>query len=254
MVDRQRGTPNPSGCPRPNPCVIVATEPEPRTVKVGHWLAREQHVGVVHPVDSVVAVEGLSLEAVDICMRMSDEQLEQQRKLAVLELKIKAKTLEQQLELHKTFHPWFEKVVAKKKLLLWESLLREYAFDDMGIVKFMKEGVPIVGQHDTPGCLKSKLKPALITEQSLRESAAARREAMLMRTHQQEPHVLTSLETTAREEVDMGILEGPMSMEEVTAKFGHSSWSPIRRFGSDQGSKIRPIDDGRESQTNSAGA
>ena len=90
----------------------------------------------------------------------------------------------------------------------------------------------------------------MITEEGLRESADARREAMLLNRRQQEPHVLKSLEATAREEVDMGILEGPMSME--TAKLGHSSWSPIRRFGFDQGSKIRPIDDGRESQTNKA--
>ena len=255
------GVPNPRGYPSPNPCETLqaasATENVPKTVKVGHWLAPDQHVAkakeLSHPFDSVVAVEGLSAEAVKECMRLSDDQLVHQRKLAVLKLKIRAKTLErQEQELHKTFQPWFEKVVAKKKLLLWESLLKELACDDLGVTKFMMEGVPIVGQHDTPACFKSKLKPAVITEAQLRESAEARREAMIMKSHQQESRVVKSLEETAREEVDMGILEGPMSEAEVTATLGHSSWSSIRRFGLDQGSKIRPIDDGRESQTNNA--
>ncbi|CAE7232143.1 unnamed protein product, partial [Symbiodinium pilosum] len=229
---------------------------EPKTLKVGYWLVPDQHVAkakeVGHPFDSVVAVESISVKALEKCMSISDDQLEQQRKLAVLKLKIKARTLEQQeQELHKTFQPWFEKV-ARKKLLLWESLLKEFDFDDLGVIKFMKEGVPIVGQHHTPGCFKSKLKPALISEEGLRESAEARREAMLLKRHQQEPHVVKSLEATAREEVEMGILEGPMSADEVTATLGHRLWSPIRRFGLDQGSKIRPIDDGRESQTNNA--
>ena len=258
---------NPKGSLNLNPCgtspVRAGLAPEaekekdPKTVKVGHWLDPAQHVakakGVRHPFDSVVAVESLSAEALDVCMRLSDEQLEQQRKLAILKLRIKAKTLEsQEKELHKTFLPWFEKVVAKKKLLLWESLLEDYSFDDMGVVRFMKEGVPIVGQHDTPACFPLKLKPAVISEQGLRESAVARREAMFLRSHQQEPHIHKSLEETAREEVSMGILEGPMTASEVTAALGHESWSPIRRFGLDQGNKIRPIDDGRESQTNNA--
>ena len=85
---------------------------EPKTVKVGHWLAPDQHVAkakeVSHPFDSVVAVESLSAEAVKECVRLSDDQLVQQRKLAVLKLKIRAKTFErQEQELHKTFQPWF---------------------------------------------------------------------------------------------------------------------------------------------------
>ena len=255
-LTKHGGIPNHSGFPSQNPGgdppALAAHECDSKTVKVGHWLAPDQQAKEVsHPVDSVIAVESLSAEAVDVCMRMSDEQLVQQRKLAVLKLRIKAKTLEkQEQELHKTFQPWFEKVVAKKKLLLWESLLREFAFDDLGVIKFMMEGVPIVGQHDTPTCFKSKLKPAVISEAQLRESAEARREAMILKSHQQEPHVAKSLEETAREEVEMGILEGPMSEAQVTATLGHNSWSSIRRFGLDQGSKIRPIDDGRESQTN----
>ena len=260
-LEKRGGVPNPSGHPRPNPCgackVLSASDGGPRTIKVGHWLAPDQHVAkakeVSHPFDLVSAVEELSAEAVDVCMSMSDDQLVQQRKLAVLKLRIKAKTLERrEQELHKTFPPWFEKLVAKKKLLLWESLLRDYAFDDLGVIKFMMEGAPIVGQHDTPSCFKSKLKPAVITEAQLRESAEARREAMILKSHQQESHVVKSLEETAKEEVEMGILEGPMSADEVSATLGHNSWSAIRRFGLDQGSKIRPIDDGRESQTNNA--
>ena len=47
-LDSSGGVPNPSGCPSPNPCetlpALSASEDEPKTVKVGHWLAPDQHV------------------------------------------------------------------------------------------------------------------------------------------------------------------------------------------------------------------
>ena len=191
-LENRGGVPNPRGYPRSNPCgayqVLSASDGGPRTIKVGHWLAPDQHVAkakeVSHPFDLVSAVEELSAEAVDVCMSMSDDQLVQQRKLAVLKLRIKAKTLErQEQELHKTFPPWFEKVVAKKKLLLWESLLRDYAFDDLGVIKFMMEGVPIVGQleRSSASLSEASLLPSSAPAESPQAAAASSTRSILCR-------------------------------------------------------------------------
>eukprot|EP00971_Amphidinium_carterae_P004523 90643-Amphidinium_carterae.1 len=52
-------------------------------------------------------------------------------------------------------------------------------------------------------------------------------------------------------EVKEGWLSGPMSVEDLDQKFPEG-WLPIRRFGLKQGSKLRPIDDGREALVNGA--
>jgi hypothetical protein len=53
--------------------------------------------------------------------------------------------------------------------------------------------------------------------------------------------------------MNLKFLEGPYrSAHEVTAALGHDQWRIMRRFVIEQGSKLRPIDDGLEAQLNSA--
>ena len=72
-----------------------------------------------------------------------------------------------------------------------------------------------MGQHDSPSCFGTELRPALISKDDLRSSATARCQAMLMKHHQQELAVVQSLRATAREEVEMGILEDPLTADQV---------------------------------------
>ena len=68
-----------------------------------------------------------------------------------------------------------------------------------------------------------------------------------------EPGFAEHLEETAAEEVSLGFLEGPfVSEQEVSNILGHSKWRIMRRFVIEQGSKLRPIDDGLEAQLNAA--
>ena len=61
------------------------------------------------------------------------------------------------------------------------------------------------------------------------------------------------MEETAQEEVNLSFLDGPYHSEaEVTEILGHRNWRIVRRFVIEQGSKLRPIDDGLEAQLNSA--
>ncbi|CAJ1334038.1 unnamed protein product, partial [Effrenium voratum] len=148
------------------------------------------------------------------------------------------------------------KLMPRKRILLWEQLLLRYNYDDMAVVRFMKEGVPLVGCHDSPDCYPLKLKPASLAEEDLAQSAVWRRKAMLnRRSAELDPSHVDRLEETAGEELQAGFLQGPFESERaVTEFFGHDRWSVVRRFVLVQGSemKLRPIDDCLESQLNAA--
>ena len=140
------------------------------------------------------------------------------------------------------------------KILLWKSLLQECGYDDMEVVDFLTQGVPLVGTHNHPSCYAMKVKPATLTEAELRGSATFCRKALESRRPQtDEPGFAEHLEETASEEVSLGFLEGPFSAaDDVTEALGHPDWRVMRRFVIEQGAKLRPIDDGLEAQLNAA--
>ena len=71
------------------------------------------------------------------------------------------KTLEsQEKSLHAELPESVEKVVNGKKILSWQKLLEQNGYDDLEVVKFMKEGVLLVGAHDHPACYALTLKLA----------------------------------------------------------------------------------------------
>ena len=138
-----------------------------------------------------------------------------ERKKNLLKARILAKQLEgQEKELHDNLPDSIEKVVKGKKILLWQKLLEQTGYDDMEVVKFMKEGVPWVGTHDHPKCYPLKIKLASTTELELRDSAVPCRLALENRRPQTDaPGFAEHLEETAREEVDMSFLDGPYHSE-----------------------------------------
>jgi hypothetical protein len=124
----------------------------------------------------------------------------------------------------------------------------------MEVVRFMRQGVHLVGAHDSPPCYPEKIKAASLTKQDLENSAVWRRKAIIgKRVEAGDPSHLHHLEETALEETDMGFIEGPFwSEKEVSDYFGHDRWMVVRRFVLVQGTeqKLRPIDDCLEAQLN----
>ena len=95
-----------------------------------------------------------------------------ERRKNLLKAKILAKQLEpQEKSLHAKLPESVKKVASSKKILLWQKLLEQHGYDDMEVVKFMKEGVPLVDAHDHPACYPLKLKLASTSESELRSSA-----------------------------------------------------------------------------------
>ena len=227
-------------------------------VLVGTWYTPTQFVKEArkanHPMDEN-ALEQITMDAIGYVACNPPELVSIERKKNLLKARILAKQLEgQEKELHDNLPDSIEKVVKGKKILLWQKLLEQTGYDDMEVVKFMKEGVPLVGTHDHPKCYPLKIKLASTTELELRDSAVPCRLALENRRPQTDaPGFAEHLEETAREEVDMSFLDGPYHSDaEVTGVLSHPNWRIVRRFIIEQGTKLRPIDDGLEAQLNSA--
>ena len=227
-------------------------------LKVGRYLSAQDHVAkaltLKHPVDTVVVLDPDQTEAIDFCMKHSDREILNHRKLEMLKIRLLAKKLESDgTQLHSSFEPWFEKVVKGKRLLLWKHLLQQIDFDDMGVTDFMTSGVPLTGTSDCPSPLKSKVVPATLTELDLRSTAAFRRRTMSESSRPLERDLQALLSKATAEEVDLGFLEGPFTEAQVSSAFNGDDWNCIRRFLILQGTegKPRPIDDGHEALVNS---
>eukprot|EP00435_Cladocopium_sp_Y103_P067368 s421_g29.t4 len=222
------------------------------------WHTPEEFVAkalmVTHPMDNT-SVSSVTLEAIQFVVGTDPRLVEIERKKNLLKAKIRAKQLEkQEQDFHESLAAPVQKVVKGKKLLLWKQLLEELDYDDLGVIPFMTQGVPLVGAHDHPEVYPIKIKPAALTEGELRDNARYSRRALIARRPQtEEPGFAAHLVETASEEKDLDFLEGPFrSEEEVTNYLGHSNWRVIRRFVIQQGQKLRPIDDGLEAQINAA--
>ena len=227
--------------------------------KIGHYHTPKQFVSraknLVHPMDSTDHLEAVTREALEYNLTNSRELVEVVRKKNLLMARLLAKQLQaKEAELHNSFPECMRKVLDGKRLLLWEELLRKYEYDDMGVVDFMKHGVKLAGVHSDAPCYPRLVRPATLTEDDLRMASRWRRKAMLGKcSPNPDPSHIQHLEDTAKEEVEMGFLEGPFGSEaEVSRHLACEDWTLIRRFVLVQGAeqKLRPIDDCLEAQLN----
>ncbi|CAE7029847.1 unnamed protein product [Symbiodinium sp. CCMP2592] len=231
--------------------------PPTKLPRVADKVSSKDHVAkaltLKHPVDTAVALDQDQLDAISFCMKNTEKEVVDHRKLQLLKIKILAKKFEaDEARLHSSFDPWFEKVVAGKRLLLWKHLLEQNNFDDMQVCDFMMSGVPIVGQSACPQPFSRKIVPATMTEQDLKGTASFRRKVMTGSSGMQAADLQDLLSKATLDEVDLGFLEGPYTESQVSAFFHSDDWNCIRRFLILQGAenKPRPIDDGHEALIN----
>ena len=216
-------------------------------MKVGVYHTPKQFLSLAkelkHPIDATDHLEPATRQALQFNLRYPAEVVKLERKKNLLFARLLAAQTEPQ-----------EKALHDGLPLVWEQLLRKYEYDDVEVVRFMREGVHLVGAHDSPPCYPEKIKAASLTKQDLEESAVWRRKAIIgKRVETSDPSHLCHLEETALEETDMGFIEGPFCSEkEVSDYFGHDRWMVVRRFVLVQGAeqKLRPIDDCLEAQLN----
>eukprot|EP00435_Cladocopium_sp_Y103_P024707 s3081_g6.t1 len=175
--------------------------------------------------DTTDHLEQVTKEALDFNLRYPHHLVELERKKNLLFAKLLvAQTEQQEKALHEGLPEHLQKVLMGKRILVWQKLLEKYGYDDMGVVKFMTEGVPLVGKHDTRDCYPEKIKPASMTCNDLESSACWRRKAIIGKsTASRDLEHISHLEETAIEELKLGFVEGPFYSEaEVTQFFGHN--------------------------------
>ncbi|CAE7245336.1 unnamed protein product [Symbiodinium sp. CCMP2592] len=181
--------------------------------------------------------------------------LELKRKLAIAKAEILVKKLScSEKARHNALPDHMKKVLESKNLSLFEALLKEHAYWDMGVVQLMEQGVDLVGFQDTPSCYPQKIAPATMSRDEFLDSAEWRRRALTTPgARAPDAGQLAHLEQTCKEEVDLGFMLGPYTEDQVSRLFGHTRWSCIRRFVLEQKpGKLRPIDDAKEALVNSA--
>ncbi|CAE6922375.1 unnamed protein product [Symbiodinium sp. CCMP2592] len=174
----------------------------------------------------LLALRRLPLPRLDA--KLSAMVLELKRKLAKAE--ILAKKLERAEEArHQALPDHMKKVLASKNFSLFEALLKEHNYWDMGVVQLMEKGVDLVGLQDTPPCYPQKVVPATMSKEEFLDSADWRRRALTSPgPRAPDADQLAHLEQACQEEVDLGFV--------LEQKPG----------------KLRPIDDAKEALVNSA--
>ncbi|CAK9024126.1 Uncharacterized protein SCF082_LOCUS16483, partial [Durusdinium trenchii] len=142
-------------------------------------------------------------------------------------------------EFKEAMPPSVKKVLAGKRILLWKEMLESVDYPDMGVVNEFAAGSMLTGETETTGLWPAKFVPAQMTESDLFELSARDRPALSSKSlaGMDDEVALTVWEQTLQE-VDDGVLEGPMPLHTVPDHLPLS-----RRFGVKQGSKIRNIDD-----------
>ena len=229
-------------------------------VTVGLWHSPVEFFtkacSLAHPMDTIKPVAMVTKAAIDAFLHGDAVSLAKKRTdfLDYLEQKI-ARLKPHEETLHRAMPGYMQGVLKDKNLLAWEEILKETGYPDLDCVRFMKEGVKLIGCEEHPKDFAKKVVPATLSEAELRSTAKHRRGSLetLSRGHPSDEDASLLAQATA-EEVEAGFLEKGMSAEEVSDFFGHSNWAVVRRFVliQDGGRKVRPIDDCLEAQLNSA--
>ena len=118
-------------------------------------------------------------------------------------------------------------------------MLKTIGYDDMGVVKEFTEGSHLLGACDVTGLSPKKFAPGTMTIDGLQCTAAKEREL------QWHLHVGVGDADVQLKEVETGALAGPINLEDADATFPLS-----RRFGVQQGQKVRCVHDFTRSGVN----
>ncbi|CAE6957791.1 ANKRD50 [Symbiodinium sp. CCMP2592] len=130
------------------------------------------------------------------------------------------------------------KTLQPKRILLFEEMLRDIGYDDMGVVQELIDGATLTGDIPITGVLDTKLKPArLDTEQLIGMSDEIRQQIRVKTGSSGDKEIDQLLWDKTMEEVQSGYLSGPYDFESLPKRCLVSSRFPLL-----QGEKLRPID------------
>ena len=159
----------------------------------------------------------------------------------------RAKALEaEEKKLHLSIHESLRPVWKKKRLLLFNEMLKDAKVDDPHLFDEVCNGFRLIGDLNASGQFQPQLKPAGLSKQQLRQTSVWAQQAVVGSCKRvlEDKEVAQSVwdETMSQASEDRRWVLGPFTAREISERVGEC-WVPARRFGVRQGGKIRPVDD-----------
>ena len=200
-----------------------------------------------HPlsVQSVLPTE--LLRVVKETVEMNNIDIAKERLKYLLKWNKRARELEVDEEVLKQgMDPVVSKAVSSKRILLFEEMLRDAEYPDMGVVSELRDGAELTGEVPATGMLPKCFKPAMLNDESLGKQAALVRARLSGCAYSSgDLEVDEQVWQRTMQEVESGWLRGPLKETEIPVD------SPVsRRFGLRQKTKVRLIDDYSASNVN----
>ena len=200
-----------------------------------------------HPLSSGLIVPEILRNEIKFQANAAPYEVVKKRLKFVAKWTARAKSLVKEESVFKSkLDPLVAKVVANKRLLLFQEILKETGFPDPDVIDELKCGASLTGNVPLTGMLPQKFVPPMLEASSLSNQAKLLRQGKL-------DHACSSgvreidLEVWKKtlEEVELSWLEGPFELADIPLT------SPItRRFGLKQKHKVRLIDDFTQSGIN----
>ena len=209
-----------------------------------------------HPLDEPARVPKRIAKVIYEWATLGPEGIRAHRRSTLAYYKDRAKALEQKEQaLHQQLNGEVQTVIKDKKILLFKEMLQDIGYDDPTVIRLLTLGVRVVGLcDDTRIWENSEDKLPRTSIRHLWASAADAQVDVLEHKSKQEEELtkaIWEITTGPEGEVKAGLLKGPLTKEEVTKQVG-KLWVPAKRFGLQQGKKIRPVDDFSQYGTNRA--
>jgi hypothetical protein len=147
------------------------------------------------------------------------------------------------------------KILENRNLALFDHLIQQSDYPDKSLVSDIIKGMQLTGDSPRSEYFEPKLRPATLTAQQLKSASKWMRRATAGKVRSSGNAEIDNVvwtQTLDEASPEKGWLSGPFTEHEVTEKLGHCDWICSRRFGINQGNKIRCIDDFSESSVNAA--
>ena len=160
-----------------------------------------------HPIDGGLAVSDWTRRAIFEVLTMPSSALASHgAKFIKHVLQLRSKLEEEEVKLHATMEPHIRKVMRGKRILLFQALLQEYGYDDLGVIDELVHGVPLIGMQSVPPYAERDLKAAPSTKEILESEAKWRNRATCQKsTPPDDQAVLVDM---GIKEVELGFLSG----------------------------------------------
>ena len=209
------------------------------------WEFFHKTLEVEHPLDSPQLVDLNNLRAIRF---IRDHEASEVAMFRVKQLKRftnRAKELAcQESELKASLDPDVRTVLSDKRLLLFKEMAHEAGVGDEGLFDEFVKGFSLTGSMPQSGSFPTRLKPAQISVQQLKESAVWARKMIhtSCRRIAGDKEIAQAVYQETLQQLEDGWVKGPFSEAQLDAKYD-SCWIPSKRFGVKQGQKIRAVDD-----------